>query len=306
MQTGQVEGFVEIAHRGQLGRAADALGISQPALTSRIQLLEVQLNTRLLRRTRQGMALTDAGRAFLPHAERTLDAMRAGAQAVGEVDGGSAGHLRIGSSFVAGTYVLPELLRVFAERHPAVHLHVQTGRSEDIVEMVVRGEVNVGLIRQLSDPRITQRPFYQDELVLVVPPGHPCASTGEMSIDQLRQERLILHDRTSVYYELTDALFRAAGITTRGVIELDSTDAAKALVQRGLGVSFLPETAVARDIRDGALVSVELLRAPRIRLTGMLARIAGDRTHSGAVGAFISLLDHVPSLVPGARPIGRR
>jgi DNA-binding transcriptional LysR family regulator len=193
----------------------------------------------------------------------------------------------------------------FAEKHPAVQLHVQTGRSEDIVEMVVRGEVNVGLIRQLNDPRITQRPFYEDELVLVVPPDHSCARLGRMFIEQLRDELLILHDRTSVYYELTDALFRVGGVTTRGVIELDSTDAAKQLVRRGLGISLLPETAVAKDVHEGTLFAVELIGAPPIRLTGMLARIAGDRTQSGAVGAFISLLDQVPALVPGARPVER-
>lgn len=306
MQLAQVEGFVEIAHRGQLARAAHALGISQPALTSRIQLLEAEVQGRLLRRTRQGMTLTDSGRAFLVHAEQALDTLRAGAQAVGEVESGRAGHLRIGSSFVAATYVLPELLRIFAEEHPAVHIHVQTARSEDIVEMVVRGEVSVGLIRQLNDPRITQRPVYEDELVLVVPPGHPSARTGRMTIEQLRGERLILHDRASVYYEVTDALFRGIGVTTREIIELDSTDAAKELVQRGLGVAFLPETAVARDIDTGSIWQVELSGAPRIRLTGMVARKAGEETRSGAVGAFISLLERVPVLVHGARPIGSK
>src|SRR5438874_2939471 len=108
MQLAQVEGFVEVAHRGNLSRAAETLFITQPALTARLRSLESEVGTALFRRGRRGMALTDAGRAFLPHAERALRALRDGAAIVGQVPIAEA--LVLGAAPAISTYTLLSLL----------------------------------------------------------------------------------------------------------------------------------------------------------------------------------------------------
>lgn len=301
MQLSQVEGFVEVARHGTLSRAADVLFVTQPALTARLQSLEAELGTRLFRRTRRGMELSDAGRAFLPYAERALAALREGAELVAELGRGVAGELVIGAAPGVGTYVLPGLLVRFTERNPNVRLVVRTGHSEEVLGMALRREIDVGLVRELQHPLVDIRPLYEDELVLVVRPDHPFAATGRIRLEEMAGERLILFDRTSSYYDLTNALFREAGVAPRGVMELDNIDAAKHMVEQGLGVALLPGTAVAAELAQGTLRAVTVEGRPPIRrrIVAIRHRDAGEPT--GPLAAFYELLDSVGELA--GRPV---
>src|SRR3712207_5879007 len=133
MQLAQVEGFLEVARRGNLSRAAEALFITQPALTARLRGLEAEVGAALFRRGRRGMALTDTGRGFLPCAERAGRALRDGASAVGRFP--PAEELVLGAAPAISTYVLPGLLVRFEAAHPHVRLSVRTGHSEQILEL---------------------------------------------------------------------------------------------------------------------------------------------------------------------------
>lgn len=305
MLLANVEGFLEIARLGNMRRAAEALHLSQPALTGRIQALEAELGATLFRRGRSGMTLTAAGRAFVPSAERALETLRSGAALVRDVERGVAGELAIGAAAAVSAYVLPELLARFTATHPQVRLLVRTGHSEDIVEAVLRGEVAVGLVRELRDLRVTSRPLYEDELVLVTRPDHPFAERGRIDVGRLGEARLIFFDRTSSYYGLTNALLRAAGVTPQGIMELDNIEAAKRMVERGLGVALLPATAVADALEARSLVRVALLGADPIRRR----IVAVDRPQAGqpsaVLAAFRELLERIPELIPGARPVAR-
>jgi DNA-binding transcriptional LysR family regulator len=300
----QVEGFVEIARHGTMRRAAQAISVSQPALTARLQSLEGELGSALFRRTRTGMQLTAAGRAFLPHAERALDAIRTGSALIRELEQGVVGELSLAVAPAVSAYVLPDLLARFTATHPNVRLLVKTGHSEEIIELVVHGEVDLGIVRQLRDPRVLSRPLYEDELVLVVPPGHPFAETGRADVADMRHVQLILFDRTSSYYDLTNALFRSAGVSARGVTELDNIEAAKRMVERGLGVALLPGTAVADSLAAGSLREIMLTGAGTIRRRIVAVERLGARAQPPAVAAFSGLLDRIPDLIPRAHRVG--
>ena len=164
MLIAQLEGFIEIARQGNMRRAAHALPISQPALTARLQALEEELETALFRRSHSGMVLTPAGRAFLPHAERAIEAIRSGSSLVRELEHGVVGELALAVAPAVSAYVLPEILVRFTSRHPDVRLLVRTGHSEEIVDLVARGEVELGIVRQLRDARVRSIPLYEDEL----------------------------------------------------------------------------------------------------------------------------------------------
>jgi DNA-binding transcriptional LysR family regulator len=297
----QVEGFVAVVRQGNVRRAAETLYISQPALTARIQALEADLGTVLFRRTRSGMELTNAGRAFLPYAERALESLRGGAALVRELEEGVVGELAIGAAPAFSAYVLPELLARFVTAHPNVRLLVRTGHSEGLVDMVVRGEVEMAIIRPLRDARVISRPLYEDELVLVARPDHPFALAGRIDVSAIHGAQLILFDRTSSYYELTNALFRQAGVVPRGVMELDNIEAAKRMVERGLGVALLPATAVADSLANETLRAVTLVGAGTIRRQMVAVEKPGARSRPPAVQSFAALLDRIPELIPGAR-----
>jgi DNA-binding transcriptional LysR family regulator len=288
MHLAQVEGFLEVARRSNLSRAAETLFITQPALTARLRALEAEVGSPLFRRGRRGMVLTDAGRAFLPYAERAVRALQDGTSAIERLP--LTDELVLGAAPAISTYVLPQLLVRFEAANPAVRLSVRTGHSEEILDMVVRGDVQIGLARELHHPALETMGLYEDELVLVVEPGHPLARHHRVTIDRVRDARLILFDRTSSYYDLTNALFRPAGSPPRGVLELDHIDAAKQMVLAGLGVALLPTTAVAGELRSGTLRRIELIGTPRIerRIAGLRRLDAEGR--SPAPVAFWSLL----------------
>ena len=291
MQLAQVEGFVEVAHRGNLSRAAEGLFITQPALTARLRALEAEVATPLFRRGRRGMSLTEAGRAFLPYAERALRALRDGVAVVGHEPIAEA--LVLGAAPAISTYTLPGLLVRFEVARPGTRLVVRTGHSEEILELVVRGDVDVGLIRALDHPDVESRLLHEDELVLVAEPRHPMARRRRVAVDQVRDARLILFDRTSSFYDLTRALFRPGGSPPRGVLELDNIDAAKHMVLAGLGVALLPLTAVGEELEDGRLLRIQLIGTPPIERRIVAVRRRDRELPAPAVDAFWTLLGEV-------------
>ena len=303
MLLAQMEAFIEIARLGNMRRAARTLSLSQPALTARIQALEEELTAPLFHRTHTGMVLTPAGRAFLPHAERALEAIRSGGSLVRELEHGVVGELALAVAPAVSAYVLPEILVRFTERHPDVRLRVRTGHSEAILDLVDRGEVELGIVRQLHDPRFSSRPLYEDELVLVARPDHPFAVAGRVDVSEIKHAQLILFDRTSSYYDLTNALFRAAGVVPRGVTEVDNIEGAKRMVERGLGVALLPGTAVADALAGGSVREVGLGGAATIRRQIVAVERRGVRDPSPFLATLWDLLERIPELIPRALPV---
>lgn len=298
MLLAQVEGFLEIVRRQNLSRAAEALHVTQPALTARLHALEVELGARLFERSRRGMELTEAGRALLPYAERAIEALDGGRSLIGELVRGTTGQLSIGTAPAVGTYVLPRLLARYVEHFPDVRLLVRTGHSEEIIELVADGEIDVGLIRHLHHPGVVTQTLYEDELLLVVPPSHRFATSASITVEQMADATLILFDRASSYYDQTNSMFRAAGVAPRGVLELDNIDAAKQMVKHGLGVALLPVTAVAGELTLGTLRAIAIAGVGPIRRRIVSVRRKGSGQPTFALRGFLELLHQIDEILP--------
>src|SRR5215469_10136240 len=291
IQLGQVEGFLEVARRGSVSRAAETLFVTQPTLTARLHGLERELGTPLFLRTPHGMRLTDAGRAWVPFAERALRALSDGREALAQVMNASAGHLMLAAAPAVSTYVLPELLERFVSAHPRVEVSVRTGHSEDVVELVLRDEVQIGLGRAIRHPELELRPFHTEDLILVCARDHPFTRQKAVTMAEVAGQKLIMFDHTSSYYEITHGAFLTAGISLRSLMELDSIEAAKKMVERGLGVALLPGTAVAREVQAGTLCAVKMEDAPPMHNTIVAFRRRDAGTPEGIVAAFLELLE---------------
>ncbi|HUH15241.1 MAG TPA: LysR family transcriptional regulator [Gaiellaceae bacterium] len=289
MLLAQIEAFLTVAERRSVSAAAGVLYVTQPALTTRLKNLERELGVDLFARTSRGMRLTAEGRAFRPHAQRALQSLAAGRELLRERREGRVGELIVGAAPAISTYVLPLVLRTFQASFPNVHLIVRTGHSEDVLELVLREQVQIGLVRDLPHPAVTSTPLYEDEIVLVVHPEHRLAGETSIAVQELGDERLILFDRTSSYFVLTSAFFREAGVVPRGVMELDNVDATKKMVEHGLGIAFLPYTAVREELADGSLREVaiqgyEPVRRPIVALRRRDAVVPEDLVE-GLLGA---------------------
>jgi DNA-binding transcriptional LysR family regulator len=294
MLMAHLESFLEVARQGSVSRAAEQLFITQPALTARLKALEGELGVELFVRSARGVKLSDAGRAYLPYAERAIAVVAEGQQLMANLRSGTTGELLIAAAPAVSTYVLPAILKSFRATHPNVRLGVRTGHTEEVLDMVLRGEAHVGIGRPIRHQDIELIPVLDDEMLLVVSARHPFASRGKVRIDELAAERLILFDRTSSYHELTSSLFRQAGVVPASVMELDNVEAAKKMVQQGLGVALLPRMALASELRARSLRPVKLLGAPSVRRPIVALRRKDAGVPVGPVAGFLETLKERP------------
>jgi DNA-binding transcriptional LysR family regulator len=295
----QIEAFLEVARHQNLSRAAEALFVSQPTLTARLQSLESSLGEQLFVRTRRGMRLTEAGEAFLPYAEHAVAALADGRERLGELRRGVAGRLVLGAPPTVSTYTLPALLARFSAAHPNVRLAVKTGTSEEILQMVLHDQVQLGIMRSLHHTEIESVPLYTDALVLIAGPGHRLAGGGDggdgkARLADLAGEVLVLFGRSSSFLEFTTATFRQAGVLPRSVLELDNIEAAKKMVERGLGVCLVPASTVASELAAGTLTRIELVDAAPVRREIVAVRRIDAGPPSGAAGLFLEMLASSP------------
>ena len=265
MEFSQLEAFLEAASRGSFRRAADALYLSQPSVSARVQTLEDEVGVILFHRTARGVRLTDMGRTFLPFAMRSMETLRRGREVLESVRQTSAGILNMATARVIGTYVLPETLHKFHQLHPEANLHIKVGGSSDVLQMVVDEEVQVGLARFMHHPDVDALHLYDEEAVLVVHPEHQFAKTRVAAMSQVAQEPLIVYDPGdpgSSYFQFINRVCRDAGVSAKIEMNLDSVEAAKNMVELGLGVSFLPRSGVRRELDSGTLTSISLAEVP--------------------------------------------
>ena len=292
MEFSQLEAFLEAANRGSFRRAADALYLSQPSVSARVQTLESEVGVALFHRTARGVRLTDMGRIFLPFAQRSIETLRRGREVLESVRQTSAGILNMATARVIGTYVLPETLQKFQQLYPDANLHIKVGGSSDVLQMVVDEEVQLGLARFMQHPDVDALHLYDEEAVLVVHPGHPFTKTRVAAMSQVAQEPLIVYDPGdpgSSYFQFINRVCRDAGVTAKVEMNLDSVEAAKNMVRLGLGVSFLPRSAVRREVEFESLTLIDLAEVPPVLLPTYLLLRRGQEIGPTA-RSFLKLL----------------
>ena len=308
MEFPQLEAFLEAANRGSFRRAADALYLSQPSISARVQTLEEEFGVVLFHRTARGVRLTDMGRTFLPFAQRSMETLRRGKEVLESVRQTSVGILNMATARVIGTYVLPETLHKFHRLYPDANLHIKVGGSSEVLQMVVDEQVQLGLARFMHHPDVDALHLYDEEAVLVSHPQHPFARTGAAAMTQVAQEPLILYDPGdpgSSYFQFINQVCRDAGVTPKVEMNLDSVEAAKNMVQLGLGISFLPRSGVRRELDSGYLSLIALAEAPAVLLPTYLL-LRRNQYHDPAVVAFLKLLQETYEVTIPIHPVGLR
>jgi DNA-binding transcriptional LysR family regulator len=213
-----------------------------------------------------------------------------GQKAVEDLRSGKVGELFIGAAPAVSTYVLPAILKSFQTTHPQVRMGVRTGHTEEVLEMVLLREVDLGVGRPIQHADVELIPVFDDELVLVVSRHHPFAKRDRIRLQELADDRLILFDRASSYYELTSSLIRQAGVVPESVIEMDNVEAAKKMVIEGLGVALLPRMALLAELRTRALRPVRVIGAPSVRRPIVAIRRVDAGIPMGPVAEFLTLL----------------
>lgn len=261
MEIDQVETFLAVATFGGFHRAADALRVSQPAVSARIKALETSLGVTLFARSRSGLVLSDAGKTLRPYAEQLLRTASLARQAVHEVQPGSATPLQIAAALSISVYFLPDVLKRFQRAYSNVLINIRSGHSKEVLDMVLNEEAEIGLARSLQHPEVETLSLRDDPLLLVAHATQGPQHLRRARLEQVASWPLIFYERGSSDWSLTQSLFRRAGLVPNAALEVDSIETAKRMVERGLGLAFLPQLAVGREIRARKLVPVKILDA---------------------------------------------
>ncbi len=290
MELAQLQAFLQVAQHRSFSRAAEALFLTQPSVTARIQSLERELGERLFERSGRTVTLTDGGDAFLPHARRALSSVQEGADAIQAVRDGDLGSVRLGASESIATYVLPKLIKRYREAHPGVHIHLSTAPSEDVIEELLAGDLNLAVTRLTQHPLIQSYHLYNDDLALAVPADHPFAQRRTVTIAEASGEPFLFFERNFSYHSLIYNMFLRAGVVPEPAMELDSMETTKRMVEAGVGVAILPSINIETDVAEGRIAAVEMtdMAQPAQREIG--AHLLREYRPAPAMKAFIALL----------------
>lgn len=253
--------FVAVAEELHFRKAAEKLHIVQPALSKQISSLEAELGIRLLDRDRRHVTLTEAGRTFLDEAIAVLalaDGAKARAQAVSE---GTIGHLSMGFIQPALADIIPRSLRRFRAAYPDVHIRLSELTSRRALELIGSGDVHCAITRLPVEPRpgILYEPISTEDVVMALPADHPLAERESLSLGELADDDIILIDRR-VEPQLHDyyvSLCNEAGFSPRVAQEVNSTWVSTGLIASGLGVGFVPSSAMLAPQKGVAFVPIE-------------------------------------------------
>lgn len=258
--------IVAVADSGSLTRAAERLGLAQPALTQTINRLESELGVRLFVRSRRGAALTEAGRAIIGDVRASLACAEGAASRARAIGAGREGDLRIGFVSHALYEALPNALRRFRSLHPGVRFLLHEMNNAEQAEALERGRIDIALLHPpvSIDMRVHELRLGAEPMVAAMPADHPVGADGCVSLADVARQGLVWFPESQVAGLRNEMLgaIRSAGHQVAVVQEANRTLTVLAAVAGGLGWSLLPRSVRAlhhdgvryADVRDGAVL----------------------------------------------------
>jgi DNA-binding transcriptional LysR family regulator len=289
MDTRQLAAFCAVVERKSFSQAAERLGVTQPAVSLQVRSLEKRLGRKLLDRSGRRVEPTEAGLALYRGAQRMLQLE---GQLVEELEAGAGelgGTLHVGASTGPGSTVVPILLCEFQRVNPGVAVSLSISDTQSVVDRVAERDLELGVVGAARRHRgVVFEPFFRDEVVLAVPPGHRFAGNA-VELEQLREEPLIVMQEGAGVRQVIEDELRSAGTRLRDLelrLELGLQESVKAAVIAGYGVTFISRAAIDADLAAGTLATARVKGLDPAREIS-LVRSAG-RSPTRAAEAFLA------------------
>ena len=273
--------FVAVAQQGTLGRAAETLNLSQPALSKTLNELEQLTGTRLFERGRLGAQLTLVGEQFLTHAVKVLDALNSAGQALNRKEGLNNDIVRIGALPTAALGILPTVIGQFHKQQKDITLQVATMNNTMLLAGLKSGEIDIGIGR-MSDPELMSGLHYEllflESLKLVVRPGHPLLQET-VTLSRVMEWPVVVSPKGTVPRQNAEALLQSQGCKMpAGCIETLPASLSRQLTVDFDYVWFVPSGAVKDDLRRGVLTALPIATQGAGEPIGILTRVDATLT----------------------------
>jgi len=296
----QLRYFDALARHGHFGRAADVCAITQPALSQQIRDLEQSLGAPVFERTARAVRLTPLGEALAPRIRSILQSVEELGEIARAAHGRLAGQLRIGAIPTVAPYLLPRLIGSLMRRYPELELFVRETQTARLVQEVSDGKLDLAIVAlPLQETTLAEAPLLTERFVLVRPSGD--AGKPAPGLDVLREMRLLLLEEGHCFRDQALSFCKSGGAMPREVLEGSTLSTLVQMVSAGIGVTLIPDMAVAMETRS-ADVSVTRFAPPEpARTVGMVWRRTNPLTHRLAEVAALARRS-LMALDAGRRP----
>jgi DNA-binding transcriptional LysR family regulator len=258
------EVFIEVASQLSFSRAAEALFISQPAISKHVKALEQHYKTSLFERKRNGILLTPAGRILY---DRLLQAKSIQQQLEFEMSTVQSrlkakGQLKLGASTTVALYIIPKVLSEFHQKYPDVKISLLNRNTDTIVQALLNKDIDVGIVEgNKKINAIHYQPFMTDEVIAVCSAKSPIARKQSLHIEELKNLPVALREQGSGTLAALKASLQQHGINISQLqvgIRLAGTEALKNFLKEDNCLGFLPRRALLKELRDGELVAIKI------------------------------------------------
>ncbi len=254
--------FHTVAKLLSFTKAAESLHMTQPAVTFQVRQLEEYFNTRLFDRTHNRISLTEAGKRVYEYGGKIFEIYDEMENAVKELTGEVSGVLIVGASTTIAEYMLPALLGDFKTAFPDVNVRLKVSNTDGIVSMVENNIIDLGVVEApVSNKNLAVELCKQDQLVAIVPPGHPLAENTTVAIEALLEHPYICREEGSGTREVILDYLQESGLSNSNldvIMELGSPEAIKGAVEAGIGITILSKATLVKEIKLGTLVAIPL------------------------------------------------
>lgn len=282
MEMHQIRYFLALQKVKNFTRAAEACGVTQPALTRAIQALESELGGALFNRERSQTTLSELGRMMAPYLETIwsqAQAAREQAQAIANLENVT---LKIGCMCTIGPAIVSKFIVGFRMSLPGMELAVSDASGQSLRDMLLAGDLEIGIFGLPGelDERLHALPLFSERFLIALPPAHPLGAREAIRVADLRNEPYVMREKCE-YADHAEMIFEEQGVENPVVFRSERDDWVQGMIKAGLGFGFMPEFAVSEpDLVTRPLIEPEFLR------TISLITVRG-RPHSPAVGAFV-------------------
>lgn len=292
MEFRQLHAFYTVANTANFTRAAELLGYAQSSISTQVQQLEQELNTKLFERIGKRVVLTDEGKCFFTYVKQILNLSAEAKEALSD-SATPKGSITIGAPESLCSTRLPALLHEYRKRYPQVKIILKTGSYKEFHDGLKSHLIDTALFfqREIAHAELITTTLIDEPMVAVARVGHPLEAKGMLEPNDLREETLILPECGCSYRIILENILSSSNIYLETVLEFGSVNAMMQCAISGLGITFLPRIAVAKELSTGQLIDLHW-SGPAF---GTVIQIAyhKDKWLSPALTAFLSLTKEV-------------
>jgi len=265
--------FCDLADLQSFSRTAEKHLLSQSAVSQQLAQLELAHKCQLINRKKRPIELTKAGQLFYLASKDMLDRHEQLKNELSSLQKSSVSRINVAAIFSIGMHTLPDYVKKFMVSYPDVNVHIEYFSASRIFELVLSGDVDIGLVAvPKRDKRLDVYDFEEEPLVLVCSPKHPLSYESQVDIHKLQFERFIAFEKGVPTRAWIDNILERYNIVVRPVMEFDNIETVKRAVEINSGVSILPRTAILQELGSGTIKAISFSNEKFVRPTGIILR----------------------------------